>query len=86
MKITQNLRHRSSSAKGTLDVPLEKILQVLGEPNVDDDTTKVTHSWSYIVDGEHVAIWDYKGHRWSYDGKYSTMVKLFGDKAVHSYV
>lgn len=86
MIIKQNSRYRATSAKGTLDVPMDKILQILGEPNADDDDTKVTYSWSYIVDGQHIDIWDYKGYRWSYDGDYSIMVKLFGSKAVHSYV
>jgi len=81
MNITPNLEI-ASFCQGSLNVSYERIVEVLGEPNVDDDPDKVTYSWGYNVDGEPVAIWDYKGHRWSYCGKHEVLKKLFGDMAV----
>lgn len=63
-------------------VTYETIVERLGPPNVDDDPVKVTCSWGYTVDGKDVAIWDYKGSRWSYYGDTKTLKKLFGAENV----
>ncbi len=68
--------------QGHLNVTYERICEVLGQPNFDDDYDKVRYSWRYSVDGSPVAIWDYKGVRWSYYGSREMMVKLFGEEAV----
>ncbi len=81
MEITPNT-HISSYKQGHLDTTYEHICTVLGKPNREDDYGKVEYSWGYNVDGEPIAIWDYKGVRWSYYGSRETMVKLFGEKAV----
>lgn len=81
MKI-EPTRIDGSCRQGGLDVSYETIVSVLGEPNADDDPDKVTYSWAYLVDGEEVAIWDYKGIRWSYYGPHHIMDQLFGAKNV----
>lgn len=82
MKIEPAPHLGGTHRQGNLDVPYDTIVSVLGEPNVDDDPDKVTCSWSYLVDGEHVAIWDYKGWRWSYYGPHHIMDQLFGAENV----
>jgi len=82
MNITPNPNISSYYQGSLVNVSYEKIVEVLGEPNVDDDPDKVTYSWGYDVDGEPVAIWDYKGHRWSYYGKHEVLKKLFGEMSV----
>ena len=71
-----------SHCEGELRVSYERICEVLGPPNMDDDESKVKHSWGYRVDGEPIAIWDYYGHEWSYYGNADTLRKLFGNDAV----
>lgn len=68
----------ASCRQGSLDVSYETIVSVLGEPNASDDPDKVTYSWAYLVDGHEVAIWDYKGSRWSYYAPHHIMDQLFG--------
>jgi len=52
------------------------------EPNVSDDEDKVRWSWSFKIDGDICAIWDWKGSAdfkcWSAYGRYETLEKLFG--------
>lgn len=60
-------------------ITVERINRVLGfAPNVDDDPDKVEYSWSFLVDGEHCAIWDYRGVRWSTYGPSEIFFELFG--------
>jgi len=54
MQVTPNL-NISSYKQGHLEVSFERICQVLGKPNRDDDWGKVQYSWGYNVDGEPVA-------------------------------
>ena len=68
----------ASHRQGTLDVSYERIVEVLGEPNLNDDPDTVTHSWGYRVNGQEVAIWDYHGVQWSYYGDYDLLDYLFG--------
>ena len=77
----------ASCRQGSLtNVSYDKIVEVLGEPNVSDDPDKVTYSWAYTVDGQEVAIWDYKGCRWSYYGDTEALKKLFGaENVTHEY-
>jgi hypothetical protein len=63
----------------TLHTTAEKIERVLGFPaNLEDDPDKVTHSWSFRVEGhpDIFAIWDWKGS--AERGEWSA----FGDSAV----
>lgn len=77
----------ASCRQGSLtNVSYEKIVEVLGEPNMDDDPDKVRYSWGYTVDGQEVAIWDYKGSRWSYYGDHALLKRLFGEEAVRAEV
>ena len=71
-----------SHCQGSLNVSYDRIVEVLGEPNTEDDDSKVTHFWSYTVDGQEVAIWDYKGARWSYYGDRALLERLFGKDVV----
>ena len=66
------------------EIPVSQIVAILGEPNVDDDPDKVNYSWAYRVNGKEVAIWDYKGSRWSYCGDTDTLKQLFGEEVVYS--
>lgn len=84
MKVEQYDGWFSSHRTGTLyDINVSTINSILGfEPNSDDDPDKVVNSWKFTVDGEHCAIWDYKGsHKF---GEFSTFgtsdifEKLFG--------
>lgn len=70
---------------GLIDLPKEKIVQVLGfAPNVEDDPFKVVNSWAFMVNGEPAAIWDYKGshkrNAWSVYDPSGVVVGLFGAK------
>jgi hypothetical protein len=51
--------------RGGLSCSLRDIVAILGNPNVQDDEDKVTHSWGFAIDGDLCGIWDYKGERWS---------------------
>lgn len=57
---------------GTLvAISVEEINVLLGfEPNVQDDPSKVKHSWGFTVDGKECGIWDYKGSETM--GRFST--------------
>lgn len=66
---------RTGGLPDTLTV--QQIVAVLGEPNVQDDPYKVTHSWGFTIDGEPAAIWDYKGSRWSTYGPNAKIRQLF---------
>lgn len=56
--------HRTGSLPSSI-TPAQ-IKKVLGfAANIDDDKTKVKHSWGFTVDGKFAAVWDYKGSRWS---------------------
>ncbi len=68
---------------GLKNVNRERIEQALGfPPNMQDDPTKVTASWSFTVDGVPCAVWDYKGSfnagRASAYGPIEALVKVFG--------
>lgn len=49
--------HRMTS----ITVGLATLLNILGEPNIDDDPDKVSHSWGVELDGDYVGVWSYKG-------------------------
>lgn len=40
---------------------------------------KSTRTWTFSVDGNECAIWDYKGHRWSTSGPKWVFEALFGN-------
>jgi hypothetical protein len=71
-----------SSRTGRLrGVSFADVVKVLGfQPNVDDDESKVKHSWGFRVNGSPCAIWDYYGTQWSCDGEPAILRDLFGDK------
>lgn len=78
------VENAGSHRTGTLRVvSKESITKALGfEPNVDDDPDKVTASWSFTVDGERCAVWDYKGSfefgQASTYGPHDALRKVFG--------
>ena len=79
------IRRFRPSRTGNLSSQLtyETIVAKLGfEPNVKEDKTKVTHSWSFEVDGVHCAIWDYRGIPWSTFGPREKFIKIFGSEFV----
>ena len=66
------------------DMSPENISEVLGfEPNIDDDPDKVVYSWgAHVVDQEtnesyDIAVWDYKGSRWSTYGNPDVLERIF---------
>jgi hypothetical protein len=60
---------------------VREITRILGfPPNVQDDPSKVKHSWGFTVDGQHCGIWDYKGCRWSAFGPQEVFDTLFPGK------
>ena len=74
--------HRTGSLPS--GVTVEQINDVLGfEPNYQDDPDKVEYSWAAsvldTVTGEttDIAIWDYKGSRWSTYGDADVLGRLF---------
>ena len=67
---------------GTLyNVNYKHIVDVLGEPNAQDDPDKVRWSWGFEVDGVYCGIWDYKGSgdymQWSTFGPDDVIAGLF---------
>jgi hypothetical protein len=71
-------------------VTAELIAEKLGfESNVDDDPAKVVHSWSFTVDGQACAVWDYKGSHlhdtFSFFGPKHVFVELFGQDRVETF-
>lgn len=67
--------HKTGSLPSSLS-PMD-IMNVLGEPNVDDDVDKVEYSWTFTIDDEDCAIWDYRGSRWSTFGPSYKIRQLF---------
>jgi len=65
------------------------IVNALGfEPNADDDPDKVVNSWSFTIDGEPCAIWDYKGSHmydeWSVFDPAKVIDKVFSAENIES--
>jgi hypothetical protein len=69
---------------GSLMAPKSRVVKVLGfDANIADDPYKVGRSWSFKADGQHCAIWYYKGSKIaSTFGPREVFVKLFGGHAV----
>lgn len=62
--VAHGTTHKTCTLPGTLSP--QQISERLGfTPNTEDDSGKVTHCWSFAVNGSKCAIWDYKGFRWS---------------------
>lgn len=63
MKIVKHSDNSGTHRTGSLvGVTAAQISQVLGfGPNIKDDPYKVVNSWCALVDGNLIAIWDYKG-------------------------
>ena len=60
----------------------EDIVKALGfEPNAEDDPDKVVNSWSFTIDGNACAIWDYKGSHllniWSAFDPFGKLYSIF---------
>jgi len=74
----------ASCRTGTLrNTTVAEITAALGfVPNILDDPFKVENSWGARVDGEIIAIWDYKGShtfgQFSTYGPDDILEKLFG--------
>lgn len=51
-------------------------------PNVEDDASKVSHSWGFTVDGVRCGVWSYKGSEragvWSTFGPIEALRAVFG--------
>jgi len=68
--------HRTHSLPPHITAP--QIQKVLGfKANIDDDNTKVKHSWGFTVNGKRAGIWDYKGSRWSVYDPEGVVAPLF---------
>lgn len=66
--LIQPVNEAGDHRTGTLSasVTVAEIEKVLGfKANIDDDESRVTHSWGFTVNGKRAGIWDYKGSRWS---------------------
>jgi hypothetical protein len=83
MNINQNKFHNTHRQGTLVEVNRKIITNILGfGPNMDDDGEKVTASWSFLVDGQQCAIWDYKGSfEWQEASTYGpdeALLKVFG--------
>ena len=71
--------HRTGSIDSAYTV--RDINRILGfRPNVQDDPSKVKHSWGFKADGQPCGVWDYKGGRWSVFGPKEVFDTLFPGK------
>ena len=51
----------TSSKKGNIHVSYAKLVEQLGEPNIEDDPYKVDASWGVEhEDGRKLCVWNYK--------------------------
>lgn len=78
--------YHPTSKTGRLDerVPVEAIVAVMGfEPNRHSTDGKSVHGWQGEIDGEVIAVWDYKGTRWSTSGPETLLRQLFGNAYRH---
>ena len=67
-KIVRQKSQGSLTCKLPSTLPIARIIAVLGQPlDACDvgDNIKTIYEWSVTVDGHPLAIWDYKGFRWS---------------------
>jgi len=59
-----------------------QLVAILGEPNIDDDESKVTASWGFEFNGVCGAVWDYyssgQSNCWSTFGPDHIFETLFG--------
>lgn len=83
MKITPFKKVGPCLTGNLSNVTVDEINRILGfDPNCEEDSAKVKHSWGFKVDGQHCGIWDYKGseqfNSFSTYGPASIFVKLFG--------
>ena len=78
--------HILSSKTGSLssDMTVDQISERLGfNPNFEDDPDKVEYSWGATVfdtvtgESTDIAIWDYKGSRWSTYGDQDVIEQVF---------
>ena len=76
------LSHKTGSLSS--DWTVDQISEILGfTPNYEDDPDKVEFSWAASVfdtvtgESADIAIWDYKGSRWSTYGSPDVLGKLF---------
>ncbi len=76
------MSHKTGSL--SCDMTPADISEALGfEPNVSDDPDKVEYSWgAHVVDQldgmtYNIAVWDYKGSRWSTYGPSSILERIF---------
>ena len=60
--VTMEKVDRCGANKQTiLHVTLRRLLEVLGDANVADDESKVSHSWGIELDGDFIGVWSWKG-------------------------
>lgn len=76
--------HRTGGIEGLTKAQIDGILGF--KPNVQDDPSKVKHSWAFSALGSDCAVWDYKGShrlkRWSAYGPDAVLREVFGDAYV----
>jgi len=87
MKITPINEPGSYKQGSLINLSVSEISVALGfNPNIDDDTDKVTASWGFLADITPCGIWDYYGSgavgRFSYFGPREVFVSLFGESRV----
>lgn len=72
--------HKTGRIVGLTKAEIDRILGF--KPNVDDDASKVKHSWGFSVDNNKCAVWDWKGsHKfkeWSAYGPDAVLREVFG--------
>lgn len=77
---------RSSKTATLTDTTYDEIINLLGNPNVNDDESKVRWSWGFRYKDAEMAIWDWKGsgdyHEWSIYGPRYLWYELLPNKVI----
>ena len=78
-------RFFGTSCKGRLNrkFTVGQIEKIIGRnKRVSDDPDKVKFSFQFLAYGMEMAIWDYKGGRWSLYGNKELFEQLFGEENI----
>ena len=89
----KHINEAGGGLKFKVDIPYPRLLEKLGEPNIEDDPYKVDASWGVQhEDGRKLFIWNdkngpaYTGEgtieqitHWSFDGDETLLNELFGE-------
>ncbi len=69
---------------GICGIPIARMVELMANAALlDDDESKVSHSWGFAVNGVFCAVWSYKGSEqvgaWSAYGPIESLRLVFGD-------